>query len=1510
MNVKLKSILLLSILLCLSIGLVGSVYAAKDSQTDIRSFTYSVIRQSPSTALQSNVAIIGDTVSMQIRTWSGVGDLRLKVGFVGLAPTGPNTNADRPLGDTLWIVGSAPDTSINASKPDRLFRIVTGKTDGVTDSNIVANVDTMGTNGANANINFASNAALGVNFKLIKSVIDPATGDTAFSLKWVIQGLAARTIGRNDSLPLIPVVYVMNRYFVGDTTTLNGKERVSVQAATGAGWSIDRTYPTNPYNVISKAGKLVSAQYSGADTLAIGDQDTLSYQLANNYSENIVGGISPTAQIYLDSIATAGADNQYTPSGYVNFKGTFLGYANGAFKWGGLLNVTESNFTTVNGYKVKIFAVDRFGNKTQLPTVINDSTGLFDTQRPVITPSSVVLMDTLDTSGRPAPYNTARKYNTAYVARSGRLAYSASDPVRVNIAWSAVDTTNYYNAARGGIYGTVVLDSILDNISPPPAQTNKSLWASSLTTPASYNARSVKARTIGANAFTNTFIDSVGYTATITYRDKAGNAGASSISVPKFWIKNHFDVALFKNLFPSAWAPSNQGKDTINAAVGALRFTLGEKLDSMRIDYITTGFLAPLAAAKQEAIGTYHFRAYGPVVNAGDIDISLINWEQVIPSDNVSTGKLGTALADSNIYKVMVYGRDYAGNQDSLSILGIVFRKDYIEPILGMYTFTYNVVPPTSNIVNNAYNIIITARDSSNKRTVVTYNRAVQLDATQIGLQTPSRISVFSNPANPQTVVTLLTTNSWRIEPQSWASGSAYIKINDLTSEQITLKATGKVGGFRADSVGVVKTDTSALTWKPDIFRSLAVGFGSINVETTGKNIITSATTDTVGTDINFYCAATDKFSNVIKSLGTYKPAVAAPPDSNLAVQFGSTNTGLIVPSGWQPLPWVTAYMNGKATATKAMTGVKITATDLMWNTSSISAPIDIIVAITPPTGLRAADYKGADGKGDKGGFVLLTWNIPSNVGTAGITQYRVYRQIAVDSVTKKYVSWATISAPASYAELDSMRAIVATLGDPSGTNYKVAAEVTGVGASSGATVSLGKVISSKNVFVANVNPNYAIAKIADNYGSNMSNAAYATANSELPPAPATSITAWDNPNDNGGAVLVKWNASPDDKILSSYTMNGQVIYVKGVEKYGILRDGILVGTSAAGTTSYIDVTNDSKQHSYTVNALDISNSVPGTNSYTGFAAANNSLIKGWFAGGPTVGIADFSLFVSRWGTTSASSKWQPIFDLNGDGVIDIKDFSLFVKDYGKSTGTAKLNPVAGMNYNTSLALKTNDNVVNVGEEFGVLVSINNATSLNGLAFTMKYDSRKVDFVRAVPVEKNLLTSNGAVAPLFYVNNDEPGKVTVVQAIDGNVAGSGDFAVLTFKLLNDNSGALVISNAEVSDANYSVNTVKANSAKVAAKPKSYALYQNYPNPFNPSTTIKYDLPEAASIKIQIFNSLGQVVRSYTNEGQKAGYHAFVWDGKDEAGLTVSSGTYFYRIDAGNFTSTKKMILVK
>ena len=93
-------------------------------------------------------------------------------------------------------------------------------------------------------------------------------------------------------------------------------------------------------------------------------------------------------------------------------------------------------------------------------------------------------------------------------------------------------------------------------------------------------------------------------------------------------------------------------------------------------------------------------------------------------------------------------------------------------------------------------------------------------------------------------------------------------------------------------------------------------------------------------------------------------------------------------------------------------------------------------------------------------------------------------------------------------------------------------------------------------------------------------------------------------------------------------------------------------------------------------------------------------------------------------------------------------------------------------------------------------------------------------------------------------------------------------------------------------------------------PNVFALHQNYPNPFNPVTSLRYDLPEDGLVNITIYDMMGRVVSNLVSSQQNTGYKSVQWNATNDKGASVSAGIYLYTIQAGDYSQTKKMVLLK
>jgi len=187
-----------------------------------------------------------------------------------------------------------------------------------------------------------------------------------------------------------------------------------------------------------------------------------------------------------------------------------------------------------------------------------------------------------------------------------------------------------------------------------------------------------------------------------------------------------------------------------------------------------------------------------------------------------------------------------------------------------------------------------------------------------------------------------------------------------------------------------------------------------------------------------------------------------------------------------------------------------------------------------------------------------------------------------------------------------------------------------------------------------------------------------------------------------------------------------------------------------------------------------------------------------------------------------------------------------------------------------------------------------------------------------LPTQLGFMTLVGDVIYATGINNNKIYKVQTDGSGQSEFAGTGiagskngHISVATF---NGPNGIAATSSGDtlyISDFNSStLRRIIGINTPIGTKvsgllPKEYLLSQNFPNPFNPVTSIEYTLPMASEIVLMIYNIRGENVVRLIEGGQSAGYHSVVWDASN-----VSSGIYFYRLQAGDFVQTRKMVLLK
>jgi hypothetical protein len=259
--------------------------------------------------------------------------------------------------------------------------------------------------------------------------------------------------------------------------------------------------------------------------------------------------------------------------------------------------------------------------------------------------------------------------------------------------------------------------------------------------------------------------------------------------------------------------------------------------------------------------------------------------------------------------------------------------------------------------------------------------------------------------------------------------------------------------------------------------------------------------------------------------------------------------------------------------------------------------------------------------------------------------------------------------------------------------------------------------------------------------------------------------------------------------------------------------------------------------------------------------------------------------------------------DVKGDCNINLLDISYFI-NYMYRFGPAPKcgcaesgNPVAGCCGNDFIADKV-DYAATIASTYlngKTIITVNSPIDIYGLELVMTSgQSSQVEIINKI---QNM-----------QIYSDQSGNEITMAMLDLHGIGiipRGERVVLEV------DGQVFIKSALSADE--SANAIAfsiANKDAFSSLPREFALDQNHPNPFNPVTMIGFSLPQACDVSLDIFNIAGQKVASLVNGMLEAGNHNIEWDSRGSDGQPLASGIYFYRLRAGEFIDTKKMMLLK
>ena len=291
------------------------------------------------------------------------------------------------------------------------------------------------------------------------------------------------------------------------------------------------------------------------------------------------------------------------------------------------------------------------------------------------------------------------------------------------------------------------------------------------------------------------------------------------------------------------------------------------------------------------------------------------------------------------------------------------------------------------------------------------------------------------------------------------------------------------------------------------------------------------------------------------------------------------------------------------------------------------------------------------------------------------------------------------------------------------------------------------------------------------------------------------------------------------------------------------------------------------------------------------------------FDGDGTVSFGDFFQFADGFGGSS------PELDLDGDGTVSFGDFFQLADAFGQTTA-GKLRRAREIATDEGARIEVSAGEVE-GQGVEVRLQLKGLGKVTGYGFRLSYDADALRFVGLADSSHSIL---GGPEVALRLAQEEDGGLRLAEHLRGKLEGiekpKGVEVRLAFALRGRPQSSLMrVEEGYVRRGRREL-VAMGYLGETQLVPRQYALYPAYPNPFNPTTTIPLALPVSGEGRLVIFNTLGQVVRTWELGGLEPGFHAVVWDGRDDDGRSVGSGVYLMRMQTGGFRQTRKLLLLR
>lgn len=283
----------------------------------------------------------------------------------------------------------------------------------------------------------------------------------------------------------------------------------------------------------------------------------------------------------------------------------------------------------------------------------------------------------------------------------------------------------------------------------------------------------------------------------------------------------------------------------------------------------------------------------------------------------------------------------------------------------------------------------------------------------------------------------------------------------------------------------------------------------------------------------------------------------------------------------------------------------------------------------------------------------------------------------------------------------------------------------------------------------------------------------------------------------------------------------------------------------------------------------------------------------------------DVDFVTTYFGESTTPAHAGQLADIDGDSLVWVPDLNMVAANFAvDGVRPAYRRTVDGESVNLRLTTQRSSSgrltVSIAGDALGLARAF-------GLSF--EYDPQ-----RWMPVSGEARSLFGARAAVTAYRDDRRGQLHVGAALVGEgamdvgdeVFGRVEFEPVSGQTTSSDHG-IRLTTATVVGADH-----RARSARWSTDglPAGYFLYPAYPNPFNPETTLRFDVPDAADLRVDVYDLAGQRVRTLHNGPVSGGTHTITWDGRDDSGHQVASGTYFARMVAPAMRAERKMLLLR